>query len=228
MMINPKARAPDNRFGQDVNGMGSIGRAGPTSQRTIHSSLDRALKTIAKTRLTAGKLRIMNYIHYEELRPRIRIGKINMGMSHANLSGDNRPSLFGLDAEQQAILDQADRFAQKELYPLSARIDLEEWWPDAAFPRIGDNSLLGATIEEYGQAGLDLLASGRRHGAAGFARWNRAMALAWVAHDILCSDNIYGSGNEQQRCKYLPDLCSGRKVDALGTCDPETLRRCAL
>jgi hypothetical protein len=114
MVINPKARAPNNRFGQDVNGMGSIGRAGPTSQCTIHSSLDRVLKTIVKTRLTAGKLRIMNYIHYEGLRPRIRIGKINMSMSHANLSGDNRPSLFRLDAEQQAILDQADRFAQKD------------------------------------------------------------------------------------------------------------------
>ena len=64
------------------------------------------------------------------------------------------------------ILDQADRFARKELYPLSERMDREEWWPDEAFRMIGDNGFFGATIpEEYGGAGLDL--SGGRPGAAG-------------------------------------------------------------
>jgi isovaleryl-CoA dehydrogenase len=142
-----------------------------------------------------------------------------MTTSQAISSGDNRASMFALDEEQQAILDQADRFAHKELYPLSERMDREEWWPDEAFRIIGDNGFFGATIpEEYGGAGLDLLAAGLV--LQGFARWNHAMALSWVAHDNLCANNIYRNGNEQQRRKYLPDLCTGRKIGALGLTEP--------
>src|SRR6201988_3410560 len=87
-------------------------------------------------------------------------GNRRMPTSQALLSGDNRASMFALDEQQQAILDQADRFAQKELYPLSERMDREEWWPDEAFRIIGDNGFFGATIpEEYGGAGLELLAA---------------------------------------------------------------------
>ena len=142
-----------------------------------------------------------------------------MTTSQAILSGDNRASNFALNEEQQAVLDQADRFARKELYPLSERMDREEWWPDEAFRVIGDNGFFGATIpEEYGGAGLDLLAAGLV--LQGFARWNHAMALSWVAHDNLCANNIYRNGNEQQRRKYLPDLCTGRKIGALGLTEP--------
>jgi isovaleryl-CoA dehydrogenase len=98
-------------------------------------------------------------------------------------------------------------------------MDREEWWPDKAFRVIGDNGFFGATIpEEYGGAGLDLLAAGLV--LQGFARWNHAMALSWVAHDNLCANNIYRNGNEQQRRKYLPDLCTGRKIGALGLTEP--------
>ena len=138
--------------------------------------------------------------------------------SRASLEG-HRASMFGLDAEQTSILDQADRFARKELYALSEQMDREEWWPEDAFQKIGDNGFFGATIpEEYGGSGLDLVAAGLV--LQGFARWNHAMALSWVAHDNLCANNIYRNGNEAQRCKYLPDLCAGRKIGALGLTEP--------
>jgi isovaleryl-CoA dehydrogenase len=145
--------------------------------------------------------------------------KARMSTGHARLSGDNRAPIFGLDEEQQAILDQADRFARKELYPLCERMDRDEWWPEAAFPKIGDNGFFGVTIpEEYGGSGQDLLTAGLV--LQGFARWNHAMALSWVAHDNLCANNIYRNGNEQQRRKYLPDLCAGRTIGALGLTEP--------
>jgi isovaleryl-CoA dehydrogenase len=145
--------------------------------------------------------------------------KARMSTGHARSSGDNRAANFGLDEEQQAILDQADRFARKELYPLCERMDRDEWWPEAAFPKIGDNGFFGVTIpEQYGGSGQDLLAAGLV--LQGFARWNHAMALSWVAHDNLCANNIYRNGNEQQRRKYLPDLCAGRTIGALGLTEP--------
>src|ERR1700731_3055885 len=142
-----------------------------------------------------------------------------MTTSQAILSGGNSASNFALNEEQQALLDQADRFARKELYPLSERMDREEWWPDEAFRVIGENGFFGATIpEEFGGAGLDLLAAGLV--LQGFARWNHALALSCVAHDNLCANNIYRNGDEGQRRRYLADLCSGRKVGALGLTEP--------
>src|SRR2546430_7822955 len=86
-----------------------------------------------------------------------------MGETPVRLSGDNRAPIFGLDEEQQAILDQADRFAHKELYPLCERMDRDEWWPEAAFPKIGDNGFFGVTIpEEYGGSRPDPLAADPR------------------------------------------------------------------
>ena len=132
----------------------------------------------------------------------------------------NHPSsAFGLNEEQESVLDQADRFARNELYPLAQRMDDEEWWPHDAFHRMGDVGFLGATIpEEYGGAGMNLLAAGLV--LQGFARWNHAMALSWVAHDNLCANNIYRNGNEEQRRKYLPKLCSGKSIGALGLTEP--------
>jgi isovaleryl-CoA dehydrogenase len=134
-------------------------------------------------------------------------------------AGDNRASAFDLDDEQRGILDHADRFARNELYDLSLRMDAEEWWPADAFRSIGANGFFGVTIpEQYGGAGLDLLSAGLV--LQGFARWNHALALSCVAHDNLCANNIYRNGDEGQRRRYLADLCSGRKVGALGLTEP--------
>jgi len=131
----------------------------------------------------------------------------------------HRPNGFELNADQELILEQADRFARHELYPLSPRMDAEEWWPQEAFAKIGAQGFFGATVpQDYGGAGLDLIAAGLVTQA--FSRWNHALALSCVAHDNLCLNNIYRNGNELQRRKYLPDLCAGRSIGALGLTEP--------
>ena len=126
---------------------------------------------------------------------------------------------FDLDVTQREILDQADRFGRNELYPLANRMDAEEWWPEEAFPKMGEAGFFGITVpEEYGGVGMDLFTSGLLLQA--FGRWNHALALSWVAHENLCLNNIYRNANEAQRKKYLPDLCSGKKIGALGLTEP--------
>ncbi len=126
---------------------------------------------------------------------------------------------FDLSAEQQGTLDGADEYARLELYPLAARMDAEEWWPAEAFAKLGRNGYLGATVPEaYGGAGADLFTSGLVLQA--LSRWNHAMGLAWVAHDNLCVNNIYRNASEEQRQRYLPKLCSGEHVGALGLTEP--------
>jgi isovaleryl-CoA dehydrogenase len=125
----------------------------------------------------------------------------------------------GLSDDEQNLLDQADRFAQKELYPLAQRMDDEEWWPEHVFPLIGSTGYFGITApERYGGTGLDLMSSGLVLQTIG--RWNHALALSWVAHENLCLHNILRNANEEQKQKYLPGLCSGKAIGALGLTEP--------
>ena len=126
---------------------------------------------------------------------------------------------FGLNEEQEAVLDAADKFGRKELYPLAEKMDNEEWWPEGIFKKMGDAGLVGLTVDpEFGGAGMSYLQAGLVCQA--FGRWNHAMALSWVAHDNLCLDNIYRNGSQYIREKYLPGLCSGKLVGALGLTEP--------
>ncbi|MES2536319.1 MAG: acyl-CoA dehydrogenase family protein [Pseudomonadota bacterium] len=134
-------------------------------------------------------------------------------------SGSASQIFSGLSNDEQEMLDQADRFARQELYPLSQRMDNEEWWPEEAFGKIGATGYFGIPVPEtYGGAGLDLFTSGLVLQA--FSRWNHGLALSWVAHENLCLYNIYRNANEDQRQRYLPGLCSGKTVGALGLTEP--------
>ena len=94
-----------------------------------------------------------------------------MGEAKSEVTGNN----FCLSVDQQAMLDEADRFARNELYPLAARMDDEEWWPEEVFHEIGAAGYFGLTVpEEYGGQGLDLFTSGLV--AEAFSRWNYALS----------------------------------------------------
>jgi isovaleryl-CoA dehydrogenase len=135
----------------------------------------------------------------------------------------DRPSVMqaftGLSADEMEILTQADRFAQAEAYPLAQRMDDEEWWPADIFPKIGATGYFGITApEELGGSGLDVFTSGLILQALG--RWNHALALAWVAHENLCLHNILRNANEAQKRKYIPGMCKGTLIGALGLTEP--------
>ena len=124
-----------------------------------------------------------------------------------------------LTSEEQQILDETDRFARRELYPLAPRMDRDEWWPDDLFPRLGAAGYLGIAVpEEYGGVGSTLVASGLVLQA--ISRWNHAVAISWVAHDNLCLDSLFRNGNEEQRRRYVPGLCRGTSVGALALTEP--------
>ena len=133
--------------------------------------------------------------------------------------GANASAWFDLAEDQQTVLDAADRFARAELYSLAPRMDAEEWWPPEAFRRIGAHGYFGITVPpELGGSGGDLFTSGLV--LQGFSRWNHALALSWVAHENLCLNNIFRNANDAQRERYLPKLCSGEWIGALGLTEP--------
>ncbi len=129
------------------------------------------------------------------------------------------PHSFGLAPHYREILEQADRFARKELHPLLPRMDDEEWWPDHLFPLVGKNGYLGVTVpESLGGAGMDFLAQCLV--AEAFSRWNADAAMSLGAHDNLCVNNLLRNASPELQRKYLPGLCNGTLVGALGLTEP--------
>ncbi|BAL24810.1 acyl-CoA dehydrogenase family protein [Azoarcus sp. KH32C] len=126
---------------------------------------------------------------------------------------------FELTADQRGIYDQAFRFAQKELAPLLARMDDEDWCPPQLMKLLGENGYFGITApEEYGGSGMDLFSAGMV--AEAFGYWNHNASFVWGPHENLCLNNILRNGNAEQKQRYLPKLCSGEWVGALALTEP--------
>ena len=126
---------------------------------------------------------------------------------------------FRLSEEQEEILSTSDRFAQGEFWPLQQRMDDEEWWPPQAMPALARMGFLGVTAPtQLGGAGGDFFTSGLI--TQGLARWNPAIALSYVAHENLCLNNIARNGSDEIRTRFLPRLCDGSAIGALGLTEP--------
>jgi isovaleryl-CoA dehydrogenase len=126
---------------------------------------------------------------------------------------------FALSWQQREIYAQASRFAREKLYPLQERMDNEETWPEGVLQQCAEFGFLGMTVpERWGGAGMDLFDS--MMVAQAFAKWNPAFALSWGTHENLCLNNILRNASEAQHEEYLPRLCAGTAVGALGLTEP--------
>ncbi|MDO5611157.1 MAG: isovaleryl-CoA dehydrogenase [Pseudomonadota bacterium] len=124
-----------------------------------------------------------------------------------------------LNEEIDALRDAVHRFAQAEIAPRAAKADEENWFPQELWPMLGEMGLLGLTIPgEYGGSEMGYLA----HLVAmeEISRASGSIGLSYGAHSNLCVSNLYANGNEAQRQKYLPKLCSGEWKGALAMSEP--------
>ena len=126
---------------------------------------------------------------------------------------------FALTADQNAVFDAAFRYAERELHPLFARMDDDDWYPEHLMAKLGADGYCGLTAPvEWGGAGMDLVSAGLVGEAFGY--WNTNAAFIWGPHENLCLNNILRNGNPEQIARYLPDLCAGRRVGALALTEP--------
>jgi len=126
---------------------------------------------------------------------------------------------FHLNPDQHAVYDAAFRYAEAELHPLLARMDDDDWYPDHLMAKLGADGYCGLTApEDLGGAGMDLMSAGLV--AEAFGYWNTNAAFIWGPHENLCLNNILRNGTEDQVARFVPDLCAGRKVGALGLTEP--------
>jgi butyryl-CoA dehydrogenase len=126
---------------------------------------------------------------------------------------------FSLTKEQQLFQKMIREFAEKEVKPLAAEIDAEERFPTETISKMAALGIMGIPFPtEYGGAGGDNQLYSRA-----IEELSRVCATTGVivsAHTSLCAAPIYEFGTEEQKRKYLPRLCSGKWLGALGLTEP--------
>lgn len=122
--------------------------------------------------------------------------------------------------EEKQLKELCADFAKNELAPLAEKHDTEESFNMAAFKKMGELGVLGITADpEYGGAGMGAVAA--TIVMEEFGKACASSTLSYLAHSILCVNNIQNNASDEQKAKYLPKLISGEHIGCMGMSEPE-------
>ncbi len=126
---------------------------------------------------------------------------------------------FTFSDQHLMLRDSVRNFAAREIWPIAEHMDEQDQWPDGMWRKLADLGIMGITVEEeYGGAGADLLSAVIV--LEELSRASPAVALSWGAHANLCCNNLNHNASPAQKAKYLPPLCVGKHIGALGLTEP--------
>ena len=126
---------------------------------------------------------------------------------------------FTLSKEHEMARTLFKDFAENEVKPLAQEIDEEHRFPRETVEKMAKYGFLGIPVsKELGGQGCDILTY-----AMCVEELSKVCGTTGVivsAHTSLCVDPIVTYGTPEQKAKYVPDLCSGKKLGAFGLTEP--------
>ncbi len=126
---------------------------------------------------------------------------------------------FELTEEQKMIRDTVRDFAEREIKPVAQALDEKSEFSYDLTQKMGELGLFGMTLpEKYGGQGLDTLSY--IIAVEEIARVDGSQAATLAAHNSLGIGPLYEYGNEEQKMKYLPQLCTGKALWGFGLTEP--------
>jgi len=128
---------------------------------------------------------------------------------------NSKNNLFNPTNEHIILRNVVRKFTVEEILPNATKNNRDEVFDKNIFEKMGKLGLLGITVDEkYGGSGMDAVSAVIAHEE--IAAHDPAIALSYLAHSILCVNNIAVNANEKQKKKILPDLCNGKNIGAMG------------
>jgi short/branched chain acyl-CoA dehydrogenase len=122
--------------------------------------------------------------------------------------------------EQETFRGVVREFAEEEIAPHAGKWDRDHHFPLDVVLSMGELGLFGLPFpEQYGGGGADLTTL--CIAIEELARVDASMAITLSAGVGLGASPIYRFGSEEQRQRWLPDLCAGRALGAFGLTEPD-------
>jgi len=126
---------------------------------------------------------------------------------------------FDLSEEHNLIRQTVRDFAEREIRPVAKDLDEKGEFSYPLTKRMGELGLFGMNIpEKYGGQGLDTISY--IIAVEEIARVDGSQAATLAAHNSLGIAPLLDYGNEEQKMKYLPLLCTGEALWAFGLTEP--------
>src|ERR1044072_6476561 len=126
---------------------------------------------------------------------------------------------FDLSDDHELIRRTVRDFAEGEVKPVAEELDREKRFPYEIVEKLGDLGLMGIPFpEEYGGAGGGLVAYALAVGE--LTGVDSSVAITRCAHTSLGAQPIYLFATDEQKERYLPDLCAGKRLGAFGLTEP--------
>ena len=128
---------------------------------------------------------------------------------------------FAHSAQQQEIKERAAEFADREVAPCAAELDLEDRFPEETFEKLADMGFMGLCVpEEYGGAGADFLSYVLL--LEEISRADAGVGATLAVHTSAGTLPILIYGDEEQKARWVPDLASGEKIGCFALTEPTT------
>ena len=122
---------------------------------------------------------------------------------------------FRLSTEHEVLRDSVRNFAEKEIKPVARELDDKEEFSYETMQKMAELGLFGVFVsEKYGGQEMDYLSY--IIATEEIARVDGSHAATVAAENSLGIGPIYYFGNEEQKQKYLPKLCSGETLWGFG------------
>ena len=129
---------------------------------------------------------------------------------------------FALSAEQEAFYRTVVEFAERVVQPGAGARDRSGTFDREVWDRVGEQGLCGLPIaEEYGGSGADALTTQIGLEALAYGGHDAGLLLSLGAHLTIGTKPIELHGNDDQKQRYLPRLCTGEWIGAFGITEPD-------
>jgi short/branched chain acyl-CoA dehydrogenase len=122
--------------------------------------------------------------------------------------------------ELKLLRETVAHFARTEITPVAKELDEKEQFSIPLTKKMGELGLFGTVVpQKYGGQGMDYLSYIAV--VEELAKIDGSQAATIAAHNSLGAAPIYYYGTEEQKKKYLPDLCTGHGLWGFGLTEPE-------